>query len=177
MKITISARRMEVEERLKELIEKKIAKLDKMFRDDAEAKVTITAEKGDRTVMEVTVFSSGMIFRAEEMSDDAFSAIDKIVNVIERQIRKNKTRLEKRLRENAFDPSNFEPDSLSEEESVFNIARTKHFTLKPMSVDEAILQMNLIGHAFFLFKNSDTDETNLVYRRNKKDYGLIEIDR
>ncbi len=176
MKIIITARRMEVEERLKELIEKKLTKLDKLFREDAEAKVTITAEKADRTVMEVTVFSGGMIFRAEEMSDDAFSAIDKIVTVIERQIRKNKTRLEKRLRENAFDPSNFEPDSLSEEESVFNIARTKHFTLKPMSVDEAILQMNLIGHTFFLFKNSDTDETNLVYRRNNKDYGLIEID-
>lgn len=177
MKVIISGRRTEVEERLKELIEKKLAKLDKFFSDTSEAKVTLTGEKGDRVVMEVTVFSDGMMYRAEEDAQDAYSAIDKIVTVIERQIRRNKTRLEKRLRDNAFDPQNFEPDAqVEKEESEFNILRNKHIYLKPMSTEEAILQMNLLGHSFFLFKNAENDETNLVYKRNDKNYGLIEID-
>lgn len=176
MKVIISGRRTEVEERLKELIEKKLSKLDKFFSDSSEAKVTLTGEKGDRVVMEVTVFSDGMIYRAEENAADAFSAIDKIVTVIERQIRRNKTRLEKRLRDNAFDPANFEPEVKAEEESEFNILKNKHIYLKPMSAEEAILQMNLLGHSFFLFKNASTDGTNLVYKRNDKNYGLIEIE-
>ncbi len=176
MKVIISGRRTEVEERLKELIEKKLAKLDKFFSDSSEAKVTLTGEKGDRVVMEVTVFSDGMIYRAEEDASDAFSAIDKIVTVIERQIRRNKTRLEKRLRSGAFDPANFEPEAKADEESEFNILKNKHIYLKPMSTEEAILQMNLLGHSFFLFKNASTDGTNLVYKRNDKNYGLIEID-
>ncbi len=180
MKVIISGRRTEVEKRLKELIEKKLAKLDKFFGEGAEAKVTLTGEKGDRVVMEVTVFFDGMIYRAEEHTSDAFSAIDKIVAVIERQIRRNKTRLEKRLRSGAFDASNFEPEasgaSDTEEEAEFNILKNKHLILKPMSAEEAILQMNLLGHSFFVFKNADTEETNIVYKRNDKNYGLIEID-
>ncbi len=177
MKVIISGRRTEVEERLKELIEKKLSKLDKFFSDSSEAKVTLTGEKGDRVIMEITVFSDGMMYRAEEDAQDAYSAIDKIVTVIERQIRRNKTRLEKKLRANAFDPENFEPEIQSEkEEAEFNILRNKHIYLKPMSAEEAILQMNLLGHSFFLFKNADTDETNLVYKRNDKNYGLIEVD-
>lgn len=177
MKVIISGRRTEVEERLKELIEKKLSKLDKFFSDSSEAKVTLTGEKGDRVVMEITVFSDGMMYRAEEDAQDAYSAIDKIVTVIERQIRRNKTRLEKKLRANAFDPENFEPEIQSEkEESEFNILKNKHIYLKPMSAEEAILQMNLLGHSFFLFKNAETDETNLVYKRNDKNYGLIEVD-
>ena len=176
MKVIISGRRTESTERLKELIEKKLTKLDKFFSDSSEAKVMITGEKGDRVVMEVTVFSDGMLYRAEETAADAYTAIDKIVTVIERQIRRNKTRLEKRLRENAFDPANFEPEAKADEESEFNILKNKHIYLKPMSAEEAILQMNLLGHSFFLFKNASTDETNLVYKRNDKNYGLIEID-
>lgn len=172
MKVIISGRRTEATERLKELIEKKLSKLDKFFSDSSEAKVTLTGEKGDRVVTEVTVFSDGMIYRAEETAADAFTAIDKIVTVIERQIRRNKTRLEKRLRENAFDPANFEPEAKAEEESEFNILKNKHIYLKPMSAEEAILQMNLLGHSFFLFKNASTDETNLVYKRKDKNYGL-----
>ena len=176
MKVIISGRRTEATERLKELIEKKLSKLDKFFSDSSEAQVTLTGEKGDRVGREVTVFSDGMIYRAEETAADAFTAIDKIVTVIERQIRRNKTRLEKRLRENAFDPANFEPEAKTEEESEFNILKNKHIYLKPMSAEEAILQMNLLGHSFFLFKNASTDETNLVYKRKDKNYGLIEID-
>ena len=176
MKVIISGRRIEIEERLKELIEKKLSKLDKFFREDAEAKVTLTGEKGDRSVMEVTVFSGGMIYRAEENTDDAYTAIDKVVTVIERQIRKNKTRLEKRLRENAFDAANFETGTETDEEKEFNVVKQKKIALKPMSTEEAILQMNLLGHAFFVFKDAVTEETKLVYKRNDKDYGLIEME-
>ena len=176
MKVIISGRRIEIEERLKDLIEKKLSKLDKFFREDAEAKVTLTGEKGDRSVMEVTVFSGGMIYRAEENTDDAYTAIDKVVTVIERQIRKNKTRLEKRLRENAFDAANFETGTETDEEKEFNVVNQKKIALKPMSTEEAILQMNLLGHAFFVFKDAVTEETKLVYKRNDKDYGLIEME-
>ncbi|MBR6720452.1 MAG: ribosome-associated translation inhibitor RaiA [Clostridia bacterium] len=176
MKVIISGRRIEIEERLKDLIEKKLSKLDKFFREDAEAKVTLTGEKGDRSVMEVTVFSGGMIYRAEENTDDAYTAIDKVVTVIERQIRKNKTRLEKRLRENAFDAANFETGTETDEEKEFNVVKQKKIALKPMSTEEAILQMNLLGHAFFVFKDAVTEETKLVYKRNDKDYGLIEME-
>ena len=130
MKVIISGRRIEIEERLKELIEKKLSKLDKFFREDAEAKVTLTGEKGDRSVMEVTVFSGGMIYRAEENTDDAYTAIDKVVTVIERQIRKNKTRLEKRLRENAFDAANFETGTETDEEKEFNVVKQKKIDVK-----------------------------------------------
>ncbi len=176
MKVIISGRRIEIEERLKDLIEKKLSKLDKFFREDAEAKVTLTGEKGDRCVMEITVFSSGMIYRAEEISDDAYVAIDKIVTVIERQIRKNKTRLEKRLKENAFDASNFESGTETDEEKDFTVVKTKKVALKPMSTEEAILQMNLLGHNFFVFKDSATEETKLVYKRKDKNYALIELE-
>ena len=176
MKVIISGRRIEIEERLKEIIEKKLSKLDKFFREDAEAKVTLTGEKGDRCVMEITVFTGGMIYRAEENTDDAYTAIDKIVTVIERQIRKNKTRLEKRLRENAFDAANFETGTETDEEKEFNVVKQKKIALKPMSTEEAILQMNLLGHAFFVFKDAASEETKLVYKRNDKDYGLIEME-
>lgn len=176
MKIIISGRRIEVEDRLKELIEKKLAKLDKFFKDDVEAKATLTGEKGDRIILEVTVFTGGMIYRAEEISDDPYTAIDKVVTVIERQIRKNKTRLEKRLRENAFDAANFETPFTEEEEEEFNIVKTKTLNIKPMSVEEAVLQMNLVGHSFFIFKNDKTERTNIVYKRKDKNYGLIEVE-
>ena len=176
MKILSLGRQMNVWTAFKEVIEKKLSKLDKFFREDAEAKVTLTGEKGDRSVMEATVFTGGMIYRAEERADDAFAAIDKIVTVIERQIRKNKTRLEKRLRDSAFDVSNFEMGTETDEEKEFNVVRQKKIALKPMSTEEAILQMNLLGHSFFVFKDATTEETKLVYKRNDKDYGLIEME-
>ncbi len=175
MKTIISGRRIEIEDKLKELIEKKLSKLDKFFREDAEAKVTITGEKGDKSVMEITVFSGGMIYRAEERGDDPYTAIDKIVTVIERQIRKNKTRLEKRLRENAFDASNFEIGTETDEEKDFDVIKKKAIALKPMNTEEAILQMNLLGHTFFVFKDDTTELTKLVYKRKDGGYGLIEM--
>ncbi|MDP4133315.1 MAG: ribosome-associated translation inhibitor RaiA [Bacillota bacterium] len=174
MKVIIKGRGTEVEERLREITLKKLAKLDKFFNDDSEARVTLSVTKGNQNTMEVTIFSSGMIYRAEETNGDMYSAVDKVIDVIERQIRKNKTRLERRLRSTAFEPANFEIPEIPEEK-VFNIVRTKHLIIKPMSPEEAILQMNLLGHTFFVFKNAETEETNLVYKRNDKDYGLMEI--
>ena len=171
MKVRISGRKMEVQDKLIKIAEKKIDKLSKFFGDDAEAVMTFSEQKDSKTV-EMTIFSAGMIYRAEETCLDEYAAIDKVVDVIERQIRKNKTRLEKRLRDTAFSVPDEKPE---EEEKEFKIVKTKKHALKPMSAEEAILQMNLLGHLFFVFLNAETDEDNIVYKRRDGNYGLIEI--
>lgn len=174
MKITVSAKKMEVTEALSAYVEKKLSKLDKFFKEEAEAKVTLAVQKGMNQVCEATLFVSGMIFRAEEITSDMYASIDKVAAMIERQIRKNKTRLQKSLRDTAFvEQEAVLPD---EEEQDFVIKKEKRYSLKPMSPEEAILQMNLLGHSFFVFKNAKTEETNLVYRRKDNAYGLIEMD-
>ncbi|MBQ7717756.1 MAG: ribosome-associated translation inhibitor RaiA [Clostridia bacterium] len=175
MKITITGRKMELTESMKQAAEKKISKLSKFFSDDAEATVTFSIEK-DRHTVEATIYYNGMIYRAQETNADMYAALDRVVDVIERQIRKNKTRLEKRLRANAFDKSADFVGASVEEEKEFNIVKTKRYALKPMSAEEAILQMNLLGHEFYLFKNAETNDNNLVYKRKNGDYGLIEIE-
>ena len=171
MKVRISGRKMEVQDKLIKIAEKKIDKLSKFFGDDAEAVMTFSEQKDSKTV-EMTIFSAGMIYRAEETCLDEYAAIDKVVDVIERQIRKNKTRLKKRLRDTAFSVPDEKPE---EEEKEFKIVKTKKHALKPMSAEEAILQMNLLGHQFFVFLNAETDEDNIVYKRRDGNYGLIEI--
>jgi len=171
MTIKITGRRIEVTEGLKSYIEKKISKLDRYFGESATANVTMSVEK-DRHIIEVTIFHDGMIFRAEVFSDDMYAAIDKVEDVLERQIRKQKTRLEKRLRQGAFHDE-YPTEFPIEEE--FKVVKTKVYSAKPMSVDEAILQMNLIGHNFYIFSNSETNDKNVVYKRNDGNYGLIEL--
>jgi len=168
MKINIIGRRMEVDESLKALIDKKLAKLDKYFRDDAVAYVTMSHEKNAER-LELTVSSGGTLFRAEERDETFNNALDTAIDVIERQIRKNKTRLEKRLREGAFRAIEDQPEEFEE---AFRI-REKTFVMKPMTPEEAILQMNLIGHEFFLFLNTETDALSVVYKRKDGGYGLI----
>lgn len=168
MKINIIGRRMEVDESLKTLIDKKLAKLDKYFKDDAVAYVTMSREKNAER-LELTVSSGGTLFRAEERDETFNNALDTAIDVIERQIRKNKTRLEKRLREGAFRAIEAQPEEFEE---AFRI-REKTFVMKPMTPEEAILQMNLIGHEFFLFLNTETDALSVVYKRNDGGYGLI----
>lgn len=168
MKINIIGRRMEVDEGLKSLLEKKLAKLDKYFRDDAVAYVTLTREKNAER-LELTVSSGSTLFRAEERDDTFNNALDRAMDIIERQIRRNKTRLEKRLREGAFRTVEEQPEEFEE---AFQI-RTKSFVMKPMTPEEAILQMNLIGHEFFMFENSETGHISLVYKRHDGGYGLI----
>lgn len=174
MKVIITGRKIELTQSLKQQAEKKLGKLSKFFSEDTEANVTFSVQK-DRHTVEVTIYQGGMIYRAEETNTDMYAAIDRVIDVIERQIRKNKTRLEKRLRENAF-TKGAEIDASYDEEDEFKIVRTKRYSVKPMSAEEAILQMNLLGHEFYVFKNADTDESNIVYRRKDGNYGLIETE-
>ncbi len=177
MKFTYIEKKLQVSDELKAYAEKKIGKLDKFFRNETDATVTFSEERG-RYRAEVTLQNNGMYYRVSELTSDMAASIDSACAAIERQIRKNKTRLEKRLRDGAFDRSvsqevlSSEPE---EEPEQFEIVRTKRFSIKPMTPEEAILQMNLLEHEFFAFKNMEEDESfSVVYRRKNGGYGLIE---
>ena len=172
MKINIIGRQMNVWDEMKSIIEAKLSKLDKYFGDDCQATVTLSS-KHNKKCLEITITASGTIFRSEVQDETFRNALDKAVYVIERQIRKNKTRLAKRLRSGAFDGGIIDTGEDFEEEAEFKIRR-KAFTLKPMSAEEAIMQMNLLDHEFFVFKDDKTGEVNVVYKRKDGDYGLIE---
>ena len=174
MKFTFTDKRMDSSGDLRAYAMKKIGKLDKMFKNEADAYVTFSVERG-RCRAEITIRDNGLFYRASELTNDMFASIDSGVAAIERQIRRNKTRLEKRLREGAFErsvvPAYAAPEEAEEE---FKIVRSKRFSIKPMSVEEAILQMNLLDHEFFVFKNMDSDDAfSVVYRRKQGGYGLI----
>lgn len=172
MKITTLGRKIDITDGLKGYVDKKISKLEKYFHDTAEAQVTLSVQKDYHTI-EVTIYHEGMIFRAELTERDMYAAIDKVVDVLERQIRKQKTKLEKKLREGAFnDPVTF--DDYSEEEE-FKVVKIKKYKDKPMSTEEAILQMNLLGHEFYIFTNDETNDKEVVYKRKDGNYGLIEL--
>ena len=156
--------------------EKKVGKLDRYFKTEGEASVVFSVEK-DRNVCEITVRSGSMILRASESTSDMRASIDACVSGMERQIRKNKARLEKRLRKDAFERSvdvAEVSDFVPEEEEEFKIERVKRFPIKPMSVEEAILQMDLLEHTFFVFRDVAADgAVSVVYRRKDGGYGLI----
>lgn len=176
MKFNIIGRKITVNEKNSEYIKKKIGKLDKFFKTEPEARIVIGTVK-DKEYIEATIYSEGMIYRAEITDVDVFTATDKVIDLIERQIRKNKTKLEKKTRREAFDDGKLlsGDDYTGEEEaSEFVIAKRKRFQVKPMSAEEAVLQMNLLGHNFFVFKNHETDEMNVVYKRKDGDYAIIE---
>lgn len=162
-----------VSERVIEKAKKKIGKFDKFFKPETEAHLTFTTEK-ERCIFEVTILAKGTLIRAEECTDDMYASIDLVVEKLERQIRKHKTRLGKRIRQEAMIPENYDIDERIEEAEEFRIVKTKRFPLKPMDLEEAILQMNLLGHTFFVFTNADTEKVNVVYIRNDGKYGLIE---
>ena len=172
MKITYTARKVNLKDNFKELCEKKLAKFQKIFSEDAEASVVVTLYKNRQTV-EVTVKDNGMVFRAEDTQDEMNDALDKVVDILGRQMRKNKTRLARRLRDNTTDFAVLLPEEDIEDEKEFDI-RTKTIPIKPVSVEEAILQMNMLDHDFFVFINAETDETNVVYKRKNNTYGLLE---
>ncbi len=174
MKNTITGRKVSLKDSFKELVEKKLSKFDRIFGDKAEANVTVTLERNRQTV-EVTIRHGGMVYRAEETAVDMNDALDDVIESLSGQIRKNKTRLEKKLRGAAV-AEYFSVEPADEEEDDFQIVRSKRFEVKPLDVDEAILQMNLIGHQFYMFRNVDTDDINVVYRRKDGNYGLIEPD-
>ena len=179
MKCVFTDKKVNLPNYIHNYAEKKVGKLDRFFKEDATAALTFSIEK-DRNQVEVTIRSSGTIFRVSESTADMRASIDAAVASLERQIRKNKTRLEKRLRQGAFeraldveDVPTFAPDE--PEEGEYRIVRSKTFPIKSMTRDEAILQMNLLGHSFFAFRDEDANGAfALVYRRYDGDYGLIE---
>lgn len=174
MKITIAGRKVTLKDAFKERVEKKLAKISRFFDDDAEAFITVTVEKSRQTV-EMTIKNGSDIFRGEETATTMEVALDSVVDSLIRKIRKNKTKLEKKMRTGSFDvlPVLEVP---VEEETEYRVVRNKKFQVKPMDIDEAILQMNLIGHSFFMFRNLNTNEINVVYCRADGDYGLLEPD-
>ena len=175
MKFTFTEKKMDASEDLRAYAEKKIGKIDRLFRTESDAYVTFSTERG-RFLAEVTIKNSGMFYRVSELTSDMYASVDSAVASIERQIRKNKTRPEKRLRDGAIEreikPFNVPAEDAGEEE--FKIVRNKKFYIAPMSVEEAILQMNLLEHEFFVFRNTDErDAFSVVYRRKNGGYGLI----
>ncbi len=171
MNITIVGRKCNPREDFRARAEKRLSKVEKLFGEEANAKVTATVEKTCH-IVEITVTKGGMIYRAEERADNMVDALDECVDSLIRQIRKNKTRLDKKLHSAVLD--DFMIDV--EEETDFDVIREKSVALKPQSVEEAILQMNLLGHQFYMFLNADTDKINVVYKRNADGYGLISPD-
>ncbi len=177
MKFTFTEKRVQASDELREYAEKKIGKLDRFFKLESEAFITFEIERG-RHKAEVTLKNNGMFYRVAEVTSDMYASIDSAVAAIESQIRKNKSRLEKRLRDGALElkvkPSVSYAES-DDDETDFKIMRTKRFPIKPMSVEEAILQMNLLDHEFFVFRNQDNRGIfSVVYRRKSGGYGLIE---
>ncbi len=177
MKITFTGKKMDVTDAMRGYAEKKLGKLDKFFRDEADAWVTFSMERG-RSCVEVTVKSNDTYFRISENTSDMYASIDAAEAGIERQIRRNKTRLEKRLRSGSLDdisvPEGY-TQAQAQAQDEFPIVRTKKFTLKPMTVEDACMQMELLGHQFFVFRNADDREGfAVVYKRKNGGYGLIE---
>lgn len=173
MKFNVNGKNVNVTDALKEKAIKKLGKIEKFFKSDAECNITFKVEK-NRHICEVTIISTGLFIRAEETTNDMYASIDMVIDKLERQIRKNKTKLGKRIRQESVIPDNFEIKEPIEEEQTYKVVKSKRFAIKPMSVEEAILQMNLLGHNFFVFSNAETEEVNVVYKRKDGNYGLIE---
>jgi putative sigma-54 modulation protein len=169
MKITISGRKVTLKDAFKERVEKKLGKFEKFFEEDAQAYVTVTLE-GDRQTVEITIKNKGMFYRAEETTKDMLFSLDNAADSMLHQITRNKSRLEKRLKAGAFEDM---PEA-AVKETKFEVVKFKKFIVKPMDVEEAILQMNLIGHEFFTFLNDQTNVVNVVYRRREGGYGVLE---
>lgn len=170
LQITVRGRNVEVSNSLRDYVEKKVGRLERQFDTAVAATATLSVER-DRHTVEVTMPLNGMVLRGEETTGDMYSAVDLVVDKLERQVAKYKTRLSRRLRSGddrlaveQIDPGEKEP----------RVVRTKRFNLKPMTIDEAVLQLGLIGHDFFIFTNADSDRINVLYRRKDGNYGLIE---
>jgi putative sigma-54 modulation protein len=175
MKFTFTEKKMDSSDLLRAYAEKKVSKLDRYFKREVEAQVTFSIERG-RYRAEITIRDGGFFYRASELTQDMYASVDSAVAAIERQLRRNKTRLEKRLREGSLERDAAPAYAAAEEEEdgAYEIVRTKRFAYQTMSVDEAVLQMNLLDHTFFVFRNADDDgAVSVVYRREQGGYGLI----
>ncbi len=170
MRISISGKNLEISSYMREVAEKKLSKLDRYFPQDTEAQVTLSVEKS-RHIVEVTIPHGNRLIRAEEVSTDMYASLDNVLDKLEKQIVHHRTRLEKGLRQDAFIGLPVEEE---DEERGPHIVRYKSFPFKPMSEEEAMLQIELLGHAFYVFRNVDTNEINVLYKRKDGNFGLIE---
>lgn len=182
MKFSIRGQQIEVTEALRDYVDKKLSRLDKYF--DAppasEGSVTLSVVRGLHTV-EVTIPLTGVVLRAEVSSEDMYASIDSVVDKLERQIRKHKTKINRKFRQegglkNLFVENGASGAGEADNDEELEVVRKKRFTMKPMDVEEAILQMNMVGHNFFVFNNIETKELNVVYKRKDGKYGLIAQD-
>lgn len=177
MEFSIRGKNVELTPALRQYVERKVGRIEKYFEVPLHAQVTLSVERS-RHIVEVTVSLDGIMLRGEEIQNDMYTSIDLVVEKLEKQIEKYKTKLCKRLRQNAEAKTGerYIDDETQEEEVEEGpkIVRVKRFHMKPMSVEEAIMQMNLVGHDFFVFVNSETEQVGVVYRRKDGDYGLIE---
>lgn len=172
MRFNIVGKNIEVTEGLRAAVEDKIGKLEKFFTEDTEVHVTLSVEK-DRQKIEVTIPVKGNIIRSEQVSSDMYVSIDLVEEIIERQLKKYKNKLvDKKQGGGSFRQEFIEKDYMEEE--VVQIIRTKKFDIKPMYPEDACVQMELLGHSFFVFCNAETDQVNVVYKRKGNTYGLIE---
>jgi putative sigma-54 modulation protein len=173
MKMTVRGKNnFDVTEALKDYVQKRLGKIDKYFDVSTEALVVLGTLRGLHTV-EVTVDINGMILRAEETTGDMYASIDLVVDKLERQIAKYKTKINRKPRQGGGLKALAELPPVTEETEM-RVVKTKRFPVKPMPLEEAILQMNLLGHDFYVFANADSDEVNVIYRRRDGNYGLIE---
>ena len=173
MNISITGRNIELTDGLKAAVEEKLSKLDKYFVRDTEVHVTMSVEK-ERQKVEVTVPMKGHIIRAEQVSNDMYVSIDLAEEIIERQLKKYHNKLVTKKQTAAFFNDNFSDVDADDSEDEIKIIKTKRFGIKPMYPEDACVQMELLGHDFFVFMNAETDEVNVVYKRNGNTYGLIE---
>ena len=172
MRFTISGKNIDITPGLKDAVESKLGKLERYFSPDTEVQVTLSVEKGRQNI-EVTIPIKGTIIRAEQDSNDMYVSIDLVQEIIERQIKKYKTKIiDKKQSAAAFNDSFIQEEADAEE--AIKIVKTKRFAMKPMDPEEACLQMELLGHNFFMFLNAETEEINVVYKRKANTYGLIE---
>ena len=174
MKYNIRGDRMVVTEAIRDYAEEKLGRLEKYFKDDDITANVLTRVRGNSQIVEVTIPTSKFVLRSEEENEDLYAAIDLVSDKLERQIRKNKTRLNRNVKENVKE---FNFDYVledTEEESKEKIVKRKNIEMKPMDEEEAILEMELLGHSFFVYKDMDTNNVCVLYKRKDGDYGLIE---
>ncbi len=172
MNITITGRNIDITNNLRATVEEKLGKLERYFKPETDVIVTLSVEK-ERQKIEVTIPVKGRIIRSEQVSNDMYVSIDLVEEVIERQLRKYKTKIiDKKQNAVNFQKSYIDNDYMESEE--IEIVRTKRFDIKPMYPEDACVQMELLGHSFFVFMNAETDQVNVVYKRKGGTYGLIE---
>ena len=173
MHITISTKNFNASDHMIAVLEAKLSRLDKYFSSDIETNVTLTTERG-RQKIEATINADGAIFRAEESTQDIYTGIDRIVDKLSSQMSKFKRRIAKRHKDNKAIMFSDIPDSIDEEGETFDIVRRKSYELMPMTPEEAILQMEMLSHNFFVFLDIERDNASVVYKRNDGKYGLLE---